>query len=197
MARAEHSLAVDGSSKVTRLLARCRAGDEDALERVLPLLYAELRRLAGLQLSRERSGHTLQPTALVHEAWLQLVAQEARDYENRRHFLALAATAMRRVLRHHAERRAADKRGGGEQRLDLADIASVLEAPSADFLGLDAALDRLARMDPRAARIVELRFFGGLTIEEVAEVLETSSRTVEREWRVARAWLRRELEALE
>ena len=180
---------------VTRLLQRSRAGDPDALERVLPLVYSELRRLAGAQLARERAGHTLQPTALVHEAYLKLVGEERAVCESRGHFLALAALAMRRVLCRHAERRAALKRGGDRARVELTDAALALELPSVDVLGVDRALTRLEGVDPRAAKVVELRFFGGLSVEDAAAALEISPRTVEREWRVARAWLRRELEA--
>jgi RNA polymerase sigma factor (TIGR02999 family) len=181
------------STRVTRLLQRSRDGDGDALEEILPLLYRELRRIAAEQLSRERGGHTLQATALVHEAWLQLVAQRSQSWENRRHFLSLAAMTMRRVLVHHAERRAAAKRGGGLERVTLSSAGEAVEAELPDLLDLEQALERLGAVDERAVRIVELRFFAGLTCEEAGEVLGLSTRTVEREWRVARAWLRREL----
>jgi RNA polymerase sigma factor (TIGR02999 family) len=180
------------SSRITVLLQRSREGDKDALESVLPLLYRELRRIAAGQLARERAGHTLQPTALVHEAYLRLVDQEQRDWVDRGHFLALAATAMRRVLVHHAERRAAAKRGGDLRRVTLPAELAGEDLP--DMIALDRALERLAAIDPRGAQVVELRFFGGLSNEEAAGVLGLSSRTVEREWRVTRAWLRRELD---
>lgn len=185
------------SADVSRLLERCRAGDEAAFEALLPLVYEDLRHRAAQQLKGERRAHTLQPTALVHEAYLNLVQQENRDWENRRHFLALAATAMRRVLLHHAEKRAADKRVGRRKAVTLDDSAHVTEGHSEDLIDLDQALSRLALIDLRAARVVELRFFGGLEIEEVAGILEVSARTVERDWRIARAWLAHDLGAKE
>jgi len=180
---------------VTQLLALCREGDPEALERLFPVVYAELRRLARRQLDRERAGHTLQPTALVHEAYLKLVDQRSQDWQNRRHFLALAATAMRRVLVHHAEKRAAKKRGGDRGRVTLFEAAGPTEERAEDLVELDRALDRLAELDERAAQVVELRFFAGLSGAEAARVLEVSERTIERDWRSARAWLRQELGA--
>ncbi len=180
-------------TEVTRLLAQYRDGDPDVLSRLLPLVYEDLRELAGRQLRRERADHTLQPTALVHEAYLRLVDQEARSFENRAHFLALAATAMRRILVNHAVARRAEKRGGGAEKVTLFEAASVFEERAEDLVALDEALNRFAAIDPEKCRIVELRFFAGLTAEETAECLSTSLRTVERGWRFAKAWLRKEI----
>jgi RNA polymerase sigma-70 factor, ECF subfamily len=165
-------------------------GDRGALDQMLPLVYAELRRLAAHYLSRERAGHTLQPTALVHEAYLRLVDQRQADWRNRAQFLGLAAGMMRRILVNHARDRAAAKRGGDVERVSL----SLVEAPSGgstdvDLVALEDALQGLAALDPRKGRVVELKFFGGLTIAEIAEVLQISGATVEREWSFARAWL--------
>jgi len=180
---------------VTRLLDDCRSGDRSAFDKLLPLLYDELRSLAKSQLGRERRDHTLQPTALVHEAFLKLVGERDRDWKNRTHFFALASQAMRRVLLNHAESRRAMKRGGGDARkVTLFEAASLFEEQAEDLVALDEALTRLAAFDEAKCRLVELRFFGGLTTEETAEVLGVSSRTVERDWRLARAWLRKEVE---
>ena len=168
--------------------------DRAALDEMLPSIYAELKRLARVYLGRERADHTLQPTALVHEAYLKLVDQREVDWRNRAHFLGVAAGAMRRVLLHHAERRNAGKRDGLLDRITLDEAIATLERSAAvDFLDLNAALDRLQRLDARQARLVELRVFGGLTIDEAAEVLGISPATVKRDWNVARLWLRREL----
>ena len=180
---------------VTRLLAECRAGDESALERLLPLVYSELHGLADRHLRRERRDHTLQPTALVHEVYLSLVDREEQNWQNRAHFLCVAATAMRHILINHAHGRNAAKRGGGRLRLTLFEAVSAFEERAEDLVALDEALTRLAVFDERRSRLVELRFFGGLTVEEAAKVLEVSTRTVEREWRLARAWLRKEVGA--
>ena len=161
---------------------------------MLPAIYGELKRLARIYLSRERPNHTLQPTALVHEAYLQLVRQRQVDWRNRAHFLGVAASVMRRVLLHHAEQRDADKRGGTIERVTLDEALAALEANTSVYvLDLSAALDRLEALDPRQARVVELRVFGGLTIDETAEVVGVSPATIKREWNVARLWLRREL----
>jgi len=168
--------------------------DRAALDEMLPAIYAELKRLARAYLGRERLNHTLQPTALVHEAYMTLVDQRSVDWGNRAHFLGVAAGAMRRVLLHHAERRNAQKREGQLERVTLdAAIAALEHGAAVDFLDLNAALERLERLDARQARLVELRVFGGLTIEEAAEVLGVSPATVKRDWNVARLWLRREL----
>jgi RNA polymerase sigma-70 factor, ECF subfamily len=173
----------------TQLLIAWGAGDRDALDQMLPLVYEELHRLAVTYLSREGEGHTLQPTALVHEAYLRLINQRNVDWRNRAQFLGLAAGMMRRILVNHARDRAAGKRGGHRQQVSL----SLVEAPSGgaevELIALEDALARLSALDPRKARVVELRFFGGLTMEEIAEVLEISRATVEREWSFARAWL--------
>ena len=180
--------------EVTRLLIAWNEGDQEAVERLMPLVYAELRSIAERQFRRERVGHTLQPTAVVHEAYFRLVDQTRVTWKNRGHFFAIAAQAMRRILIDHARAREADKRGGREARvtLDLG-IASPEPADDVDLLALDEALVRLKALDEPQARIVELRFFGGLSIEETAEAMETSASSVKREFRSARAWLFREL----
>ena len=179
--------------EVTRILCAARDGSDHALEELLPVVYTQLHGLARRQLRRERDGHTLQATALVNEAYLRLVAERERNWENRAHFMTVAATAMRRVLVNHAEKRRAQKRGGDRERIALDEALDVLAERAADVLALDEALDRLAAFDPQKGRIVELRFYGGLTIEETAHVLGVSTRTVERGWRLAKAWLRSEV----
>lgn len=182
------------TSSITQLLARASAGDRDARDLLVPRVYDELRAIAGRVLDRHATVATLPPTALVHEAWLKLVDRpEALALADRRHFLAIAARLMRDVLVDHLRARGAAKRGGGLERVTLDDVASVFEQRSLDLLALDEALGRLAAEDPQLARIVELRFFGGLTIAETAQELGVSTPTVERGWRLARAWL---LEAL-
>lgn len=180
--------------EVTRLLREWSAGKRDALEQLLPLVYDELRRCAGAYLRNEREGHTLQPTALVHEAYLKLVGSEAVAWKDRAHFFGVAARAMRQVLVDHARARAARKRGAGQVLLGL-DAADGASTPprNLDLLDLDRALSKLASLDERQSRLVELRLFGGLTIEESAEVLNVSHATVSREWRHAEAWLQREI----
>jgi RNA polymerase sigma factor (TIGR02999 family) len=184
------------SDEVTRLLAELGAGGEDAAARLFPIVYDELRKLADAQLRRERRGHTLQPTALVHEAFLKLVGQTEARFESRSHFLAIAATAMRRVLVHHAEKHGSKKRGGGQEKRSL-DTAPELIAPEAgdpiDLIALDQALSRLAELDERKSKVVELRYFAGLSIEETAQALGASTATVKRDWEFARVWLLREL----
>ena len=184
----------------TAILQRLGAGDRAAEAELLGLVYAELRALAASALRGERAGHTLQPTALVHEAWLRLVGAGPTDWTCRAHFFGAAARAMRQVLVDHARARGAAKRGGGRGRVE-ADEASLLDLSVAaweeralDLLALDEALQRLAAADPRAARVVELRFFAGLEMAEVARVLSVSLPTVERDWRLARLWLRAEIE---
>ena len=178
---------------VTQLLSRWSAGDRAALESLVPAVYRELRRMAARYLRRERSQHTLQPTALVHEAFLKLVDQRDVRWQNRAHFFGVAAQLMRRVLVDYARERAAGKRGGGVGRLPLEDALAIGASNQIDIIAVDDALNRLARVDPDQVRLVELRFFGGLTIEETAEVLGWSSGSVKREWTVARAWLQREI----
>lgn len=165
-----------------------------SLDEELPRLYTELRDLARAYLRRERSDHTLQPTALVHEAYLRLRGQKEVDWRNRAHFLAIAAQTMRRVLLDHAEQRRAKKRGAGAKRITLTDSVGLTQSVQVDFIDIDNALTTLGDWDQRQARIVELRFFGGLTAEEVAEVLEISPATVNREWMTARLWLMRRLQ---
>jgi RNA polymerase sigma factor (TIGR02999 family) len=180
--------------EVTRLLIAWNEGDRAAVERLMPLVYGELRRIAERQFRRERAGHTLQPTAVVHEAYFRLVDQTRVTWKNRGHFFAIAAQAMRRILIDHARARQADKRGGREDRVTLdVGMASPEPAEDVDLLALDEALVRLKEFDEPQARIVELRFFGGLSIDETAEVMETSPSSIKREFRSARAWLFREL----
>ncbi len=173
----------------TQLLIAWGAGDRHALDQMLPLVYEELRRLAASYLAREGTGHTLQPTALVHEAYLRLMNQRQVDWRNRAQFLGLAASMMRRVLVNHARDRGAAKRAGGREQVSLSLAEAPSGAPEIELIALEEALERLAARDPRKARVVELRFFGGLAMEEIAEVLEISKATVEREWSFARAWL--------
>ena len=181
---------------VTRLLHAWTAGDLGARERVLVLVYGELRRRAAAQLRRERPGHTLQPTALVHEAYIRLVDQRRAAWQNRAQFLAVASQVMRRILVDGARARRADKRGAGGIHVPL-DDAPPLPVPAldVDVLDLDAALERLSALDRRKGQVAELRFFGGLSLEEAGHVLQVSEKTVERDWQAARAWLFRELSA--
>jgi RNA polymerase sigma factor (TIGR02999 family) len=188
------------SPDITRLLVQWSGGDAKALERLVPLVYGELKRIASNQLRRERPEHTMAPTALVHELYLRLIDQRGATWENRIHFFSLAAQLMRRILVDHARARNADKRGGSVTRIS---IDEALEGgwptpdgedpAAADVLAVDQALKRLTRLDRDQGRIVELRFFAGLSVEETAHVLKRSPRTVKREWRLARAWLYREL----
>ena len=180
---------------VTALLGELTKGNPDAGPKLIPLVYGELRRMAAGYMRRERTGHTLQATALVHEAYLKLLGQHSVDWQNRAHFFGIAAQVMRRILIDHARSHVRDKRGGGREAVPLDEALVFSPEKSADFLELDSALDRLAELDPRQARIVELRFFGGLTVEEAAEVLGISPKTVKRDWSVAKAWLHGELKA--
>ena len=180
---------------ITQLLIDWGKGDQAALEKLMPLVYSELRRLANNYLRRERTGHTLQPTALVNEAYLKLVSQKDAKWQNRAQFFAISAQLMRRILVDHARRHQALKRGGSEQqRLSITTAEKLVAQPEIDLLALNEALDELAKMDLQQSRIVELKFFGGLSIEETAEALGIGHATVEREWKSARAWLRRQLE---
>jgi RNA polymerase sigma factor (TIGR02999 family) len=179
-------------SQITLLLAGIEEGAPQAAAQLLPLVYAELRQLAATKLAAEKPGQTLQPTALVHEAYLRLVgAEPARPYRNRAHFLAVAATAMRRILIENARRKLTQKRGGGLQRQELDEIAA--PEPDEELLALDEALDRLAARDPEKARLVELRYFAGLTGQQAAELLDISPTTADRYWAYARAWLQAEV----
>lgn len=183
------------AAQVTELLVRWSDGDRDAFDQLVPLVYDECRRLAARQLAHERPGHTLDPTGLVHELYLRLVDQRRVSWANRAHFFAIAARLMRRILVDHARARLAHKRGGSALMISLSVAAqeAVPDEGAADVLAVDQALERLAAFDPEQVRIVELRFFAGLTVEETAEALGRSPRTIKREWRVARAWLHQEL----
>ena len=186
------SMAIPSPQEVTRLLVDWGNGDQAALDDLMPLVYGELRRLAGRYMRRESPGHTLQTSALVNEAYLRLVDQKSVRWQNRAHFFGVAAQLMRRILVDHARSRLRAKRGGGAQIVSLAEQA-VMSEDVAEVIALDEAMKSLAEMDPRKSQIVEMKFFGGLTNEEVAEVLKVTSRTVEREWRKAKAWLNREI----
>jgi RNA polymerase sigma factor (TIGR02999 family) len=183
---------------VAHLFSAIERGEPRAAEQLLPLVYDELRRLAARRLAQEKPGHTLQPTALVHEAYLRLVGPgESSDWDGRGHFFAAAAEAMRRILVENARRKKRKKRGGGLPRVDLEDVELVCRMPPEDLLVLDDAMARLAAEDPVKARLVELRFFTGLTLEEAASVLGVSAVTAKRYWRYARAWLHREVAGAE
>jgi RNA polymerase sigma factor (TIGR02999 family) len=183
------------SPDVTRLLEDVSAGNENALERLIPVVYAELRRQAARYLRRERPDHTLQPTALVNEAFLRLVDQRNVRWQNRAHFFGVAAQSMRRILVDHARTRQRIKRGGVQQRVTLVDSAAATAESVVDLLALDQSLARLEALDSRQSRIVELRFFAGLSVEETAEILEISPATVKREWSMAKAWLHSQLKS--
>lgn len=178
--------------EVTRLLGEMGRGRKDAMSELLPLVYDELHRMARSYFRRERGEHTLQATALVHEAYIRLVDQHA-PLESRSHFLALAATQMRRILLDHARKHHAGRRGGGEPKVLLEDTMAICEQRPLDMIALDAALVKLARLDPDQAKLVELRFFGGLSVEETAHVMSVSPATVKRSWNSARAFLHREI----
>ncbi|HZH34944.1 MAG TPA: sigma-70 family RNA polymerase sigma factor [Pyrinomonadaceae bacterium] len=179
---------------VTQLLLEIKNGRRDSLDELLPLVYGELRRLADNYLRRERTDHTLQPTALVHEAYLKLIGQKEVDWQNRAHFFGVAARLMREILIDHARTRNREKRGGKFQtRVVLDEAISFFDEKDLDILALDEALTNLEKLDPEQTRIVELRFFGGLTVEETAEALGISPATVKREWQTAKLWLLREL----
>ncbi|MEP6818355.1 MAG: sigma-70 family RNA polymerase sigma factor [bacterium] len=179
--------------EVTELLIEWSNGDKAALDKLLPLIHEELRRLARHYMSRERPGHTLQTTALVNEAYIRLVNRKGVHWQNRAHFFAIAAQVMRTILVDHARSQAYAKRGGGAHRIELDEAMIVSQDRAAEVVALDDALKTLADFDPQQSRIVELRFFGGLTIEEAAEVLDLSPATIKREWSTAKAWLYREL----
>ncbi len=183
----------DNPGDVTALLEEARLGREDAILRLLPLVYRELRRIAGQQMRRERAGHTLQPTALVHEAFLRLVDQDHVDWQNRAHFFGVAGQLMRRLLVDYARRRFAAKRGI-PVTLQEAILPGGVDKTE-EILAVDQVLGRLAELDPRQARIVELRYFGGLSIEETADAMGVAGRTVKRDWAMAKAWMRQQLSA--
>lgn len=181
------------SPDVTQLLRNWRNGDEAARNQLMGVVYEELRRQAGRYLRRERADHTLQPTALVHEAYLQLIDQSRVNWENRAHFFGAAARLMRRILVDHARAHQAEKRGGGEENIALDEALSVPEGKDVNLLALNDALDELARLDEKQSQIVELRYFGGLSIEETATVLRISPATVKREWSMAKVWLHHQI----
>ena len=182
-----------GSELVTHLLLEISGGNRNAVDELLPLVYKELKRIAGGQLRNERPGHTLQPTALVHEAYLKLVDQREVTWQNRAHFLGVAAQVMRRILLDYAKARCREKRGGGVRPAVLDEALVVSEDRASDLVMIDEALTRLEQLDARQAKVVELRFFGGLSVEETAQVMGISAPTVKREWAMAKAWLHREL----
>jgi RNA polymerase sigma-70 factor (ECF subfamily) len=178
---------------ITQLLDELRTGDKKAEARLLDVVYPELRRIAARHLSRERPGHTLAPTALVNEAYLQLAGQLDKNWHNRSHFYSVAAQLMRRILVDYARLRKADKREGGRQRVDLVDSLAITEEELDQVVLIDVALKKLSQFDERKSKVVELRFFGGLTEEEIAVVLQVTARTVKRDWNIAKAWLYGEL----
>ncbi len=179
--------------QITHLLLKWSKGDSAALEQLIPMVYPELRRMARRFMGRENSQHTLQTSALINEAYLRLVDQQAVEWQDRAHFFAVSAQVMRHILIDHARRYRSGKRGAGVTHVALDDGAVIIQERAAEFVALDGALNRLAEVDPRKSRIVELRFFGGLTVEETAEVMKLSPITIKREWRAARAWLFREI----
>jgi len=190
------STSVGTAGDVTEMLKGWRAGDKDALDRLIPIVYDELRRQAARYLRRERPEHTLQPAALIHEAYLRFMDLQNVDWQNRAHFYAIAARLMRQILIDHARRHWASKRGGGaDVTVPLEAVAQPSRTRNVDLVALDQALKRLAAIDEQQGRIVELRYFGGLSVEETAEVLQVSSRTVKRDWNVAKAWLRQQIGA--
>lgn len=186
-------MATPSPQQVTQLLLSWSAGDHEALDQLIPLVDHELRRLAHRYMSRERPGHTLQTTALVNEAYLRLVDQSEVRWQNRAHFFAVSAQLMRHILVDYARQKRYAKRGGGARKVDLSEAATVSEERAAEVVALDEALSGLAEIDRRKSQVVELRYFGGLSLEEVAEVLQVAPITVRREWEAAKAWLYREL----
>jgi RNA polymerase sigma factor (TIGR02999 family) len=182
-----------GREDVTALLAQLTKGNEEAASKLIPLVYAELRRLAGSYMRRERSDHTLQATALVHEAYLKLVEQRSVDWKSRAHFFGIAAQVMRRILVDHARGHLRDRRGGGQRAVPMDKALVFAPEQSLELVKLDQALERLSKIDPRQGKIVELRFFGGLTVEQTADLLGISAKTVKRDWSMAKAWLHGDL----
>jgi RNA polymerase sigma factor (TIGR02999 family) len=183
-------------TEVSQLLIKWGNGDQEALDQLMPLIYGELLRLARSYLRRERPGHTFQTTDLVHEAYLKLIDQEHPRWQNRAHFFAISAQLMRRILVDYARAHQAEKRGGDHLKLPLDQVdeaADLCSRNNADLIGLDEALNKLSALDPQQGRVVELRIFGGLTVEDTAKVLNISPRTVKREWSMARAWLRQQI----
>jgi RNA polymerase sigma-70 factor (ECF subfamily) len=179
--------------EITELLLKWSKGDSAALDQLIPMIYPELRRMARRFMGRENSHHTLQTSALINEAYLRLIDQQAVEWQDRAHFFAVAAQVMRHILIDHARRYRYAKRGAGVKHMALDDTTIAIQERAAEFVALDSALNGLSEIDPRKARIVELRFFGGLTVDETAEVMKLSPITIKREWRAARAWLFREI----
>ncbi len=184
---------MDKNEHITELLKAWNDGDDSSLERLLPIVESELRRIAHNYMQRENSDHTLQTTALVNEAYLKLVDQNRVSWQNRSHFFAIAAQLMRRILLNHARDRVAQKRGGSCSRVNLEEVSPISPEKSVEIIALDEALGRLAKFDEKKSQIVELRYFGGLTIEEIAGVLDISTQTVSFHWRLARSWLQKEM----
>jgi RNA polymerase sigma-70 factor, ECF subfamily len=184
---------MNDTQEVTRLLQNLNDGNRDAVDELVPLVYAELRRLASSYLRSERVGHTLQPTALVHEAFLKLVRQDTH-WQNRTHFFAMAANLMRRILVDYARSHKADKRGGIAEKVSLDDAFVFVKSRPNEMIALDEALEELAKIDARRSKVVELKFFGGLNHEEIAKILDVHVNTVLRDWNLARAWLKAELQ---
>jgi len=182
-----------GDKDVTKLLAAWSDGDGEALEELMPLVYDELRRMARRYMNSQPSGHTLQTTALIHEAYLKLADNKEKQFANRAHFFAVAASAMRHILVDHARSRQSEKRGGKTQTVSLEEAAIISNERIEEVIALDDALKRLEKEDARKSRVVELRYFGGLSVDETAEVLKISNQTVSRDWRFAKTWLLREL----
>jgi len=186
-------MATLSTPELTELLLDWQQGDRSALERLTPLVYDELRRIAHSYMQRERNGHTLETTALVNEAYLRLAGQQNIDWQSRAHFFAVTAQVMRHILIDHARRRQYTKHGGDLQQVDLDEASLMSRERAAELVALDEALDEFAKLDPRKSRVVELRYFGGLSLEETAEVLQISLMTVRRDWRAAKAWLFRRM----
>jgi RNA polymerase sigma factor (TIGR02999 family) len=176
-------------SDVTLVLEAVSRGEKQASEELLPMVYEELRQIAAMRMARESAGQTLQPTALVHEAWVRLIESGSRTWENRAHFFGAASEAMRRILIERARRKARLRHGGGQQRMDISDLDVASALPDEKVLLVDEALERLQEEEPETARVVVLKFFGGLTNEEIVEIMGTSDRTVRRQWNYAKAWL--------
>ena len=185
---------VPSPAEITGLLRAWGDGDNNAFEALVPLVEAELRRLAGVYMARERRDHTLQATALVNEAFVRLIGAQDVRWQDRRHFLGIAARLMRRILVDHARTRAFQKRGGRDRKVSLDDAMLISPAPPVDVLTLDRALEALGAVDSRKSRVIEMRYFGGMTVEETADALHVSTQTVKRDWRLAKLWLLRELE---
>ena len=184
---------MSGEPNITELLVGYGRGDKEALDQLMPIVYDELRRQAARYLRRERAGHTLQTTALIHEAYVRLVDQRNVQWQNRAHFFGIAAQLMRRILVDHARTKKRAKRGGSGVRVSMSEVNAAVKGQDLDVVALDEALDRLEKIDAQQSRVVELRFFSGLTVEETAEVMGISPATVKRDWSMAKAWLHREL----